>query len=132
MKMQDAPDDKLIASYIKIRDTRAQRKAAFDAEDAGDKQKQEKLEGEMIERLNSRGAQSISTNFGTAYKATRTSATVADWDAFFFNYVVPNNAWELLEHRASKSGVEQYREENDDVPPGINWREEIVVNFRRS
>jgi len=132
MKLSEAPDDKLIASYIKIRDARAQRKAAYDVEDSEDKQKQDKLESEMIARLNSRGAKSISTNFGTAYKASRTSATVADWDAFFNNYVVPNQAWELLEHRASKAAVEQFRAANDDVPPGINWREEITVNFRRS
>jgi hypothetical protein len=38
----------------------------------------------------------------------------------------------MLERRASKSAVEQYRDTNDELPPGLNWREEITVNIRRS
>jgi hypothetical protein len=47
-------------------------------------------------------------------------------------HVRENDDWALLEVRASKSAVEQYRENNNDLPPGISMREERVVNVRRS
>jgi hypothetical protein len=57
---------------------------------------------------------------------------VADRDAFLHGFVIPNEAWEFLENRVSKSAVEQFKEANNDLPPGLNWREERVVNIRRS
>jgi hypothetical protein len=47
-------------------------------------------------------------------------------------HVIATEAWHMIEKRCSKVGVEQYRAEHDEVPPGINWREERVVNVRRS
>jgi hypothetical protein len=36
-----------------------------------------------------------------------------------------------MDVRAAKSAIIQYKTANDDLPPGINWRAERVVNFRR-
>jgi hypothetical protein len=38
----------------------------------------------------------------------------------------------MLERRVSKAAVEQYKDEHGNLPPGINWREEITINVRRS
>lgn len=122
----------VVATYIKLRDRRAKRKAEYEAADAADKEKQEKIEAYLLKEFNESGIDSIKTEFGTAYKSTRTSATVADWDAFFTQYVVPNQAWEMLERRVNKTAVEQFKAANEDLPPGINWSETQVVNIRRS
>ena len=37
-----------------------------------------------------------------------------------------------MEVAVVKSAVEQYKSVNQELPPGINWREERVVNIRRS
>jgi hypothetical protein len=75
---------------------------------------------------------SVKTEFGTAYATTRSSASVADRDTFM-EYVKANEEWALLEVRVSKTAVDQYRSANDnELPPGINIREERVVNIRRS
>jgi hypothetical protein len=48
-------------------------------------------------------------------------------------HVKSNEDWGLLEVRVSKTAVEQYREQHDDdLPPGVNIREERVVNVRRT
>lgn len=131
MKLSDAPDDKLIAGYVKIRDSRAQRKAAFDADDADDKGKQEKIEIEFLRRFSERGTDSsTSRGVGTAYRLTKTSCTMADWD-IFFPFVQANDMWEMIERRPSKDAVKAYREIHNDLPPGLNWREELAVGFRR-
>jgi len=36
-----------------------------------------------------------------------------------------------MDIRASKTAIAQFKTATDDLPPGINWRAERVVNFRR-
>ena len=132
MKLNEARDDVLVKAYIDLRDRRTQRKADFDTSDASDKDKQEKIEAEFLRRFNDRGIDNVSARgIGTAYKSTRTSATVADWEALL-GYIRQSGAWEMLERRVNKTAVEQYRAANEDIPPGVNVRSEIVVNFRRT
>jgi hypothetical protein len=55
---------------------------------------------------------------------------VADWDQTL-NWIKTEGAWHMLDRRVNKTAVEAYREANNDLPPGVNWRDEIVVNVRR-
>mgnify|MGYP000235702014 FL=1 len=126
MKLSDA-----VSLYIKMRDKKAQMKAEFDASVAPLNEKMEKLEAKLLDVFNKTGMDSVKTEFGTAYTTTRVTASVADRD-IFMTHVRENDDWALLEVRASKSAVEQYRENNNDLPPGISMREERVVNIRRS
>lgn len=132
MKLSEAPDDRLVEEYIRLRDEKAQREARHKEELSPINKKMEKIEAEFLQRLGDRGAESVRTNAGTAYKSSRVSVTTADWDAYFHHFVLPNNAWEFIEHRPSKAAVQQYKAEHGDIPPGLNWKEEYVVGFRRS
>jgi hypothetical protein len=130
-KATELDDVSLLKMFIALRDRRAQRKAAYDADDAGDKEKQEKIEVEFLRRFNERGIDNVSAReIGTAYRSTRSSATVGDWDSLL-DYIRGEDAWEMLERRVNKTAVEQYRAVNDDLPPGVNWSETQVINFRR-
>lgn len=127
MKLSDA-----VSLYIQLRDKKAQMKAEFDASIAPLQEKMDKLEAKLLEVFNKTGMDSVKTEFGTAYASTRTTASVADRD-IFMDYVKTNEEWALLEVRVSKTAVDQFRSANDDeLPPGINVREERVVNIRRS
>lgn len=104
--ISELPESTLVALYIKMREIRAERKAAYTLDDDKDKKRMGRIEGELLLRFQNQGIDSISVSgVGTAYKTTKTSATVADWDAFF-SHVLQNEAWELLEHRANKKAVE--------------------------
>lgn len=131
-KLAEAKDDKLIGAYVALRDQVAQMEADYKLQVADPRSKLEKIEAEMLRRFQERGAESIRTNLGTAYKSSRTSVTCADWDSFFHQFVVPNAAWEMLEHRPSKTAIVQYKGEHGEIPPGLNWREELTVGFRRA
>ena len=127
MKLSEA-----VELYIKLRDRKAEMKAEFDAQVAGIQEKMDKLEAKLLEVFNKTGTDSVKTPFGTAYTSTRVSATAADREAFM-NFVRANEEWSLLEVRPSKTAVEQFRTANDnEIPPGLNIREERVVNVRRS
>lgn len=130
-KINEVDDVTLLKMFIALRDRRAERKAAYQADDEGDRSKQDKIEIEFLRRFNERGIDNVSAReVGTAYKSTRASATVGDWDSLL-GHVQENEAWELLERRVNKTAVEQFKAVNDDLPPGVNWAESQVVNFRR-
>ena len=130
-KISDGGDATLLKLFIALRDRRAERRAAYQADDEGDRAKQDKIENEFLRRFNERGIDNVSARgIGTAYKSTRASATVGDWDSFI-QHVQENAAWELLERRVNKTAVDQFKTVNDDLPPGVNWSETQVVNFRR-
>jgi hypothetical protein len=130
-KIQDASDDLLIKKYIALRDARTERKRAYEADDEKDKVMMGKIENDMLRRLNERGTDSSTVRgVGVAFKKTRSYCSVADWD-IFFKYVQDHQAWSMLTHAASKEAVAEFKEANNDLPPGLNWTETIAVNFNR-
>jgi hypothetical protein len=82
-------------------------------------------------RYHEQGIESARTKYGTAFKTKVGFASVADRDVFF-HWVMDNNAQEFLESRCSKTAVQQYIAEHSDLPPGINWREEIRIRVNRA
>ena len=123
--------DLIVERYVLLRDKKAQIKAEYEASVADITVALNRLEGAILSTLNDQGAESFRTAHGTAYKSTSTSATVADWDSVLA-FVRQNDRWDMLEKRVSKVAVEQFRAANDDLPPGINWREAVSVGVRRS
>lgn len=121
----------LVAKYIELRDKKSQFKAEYDAKVVKIEEALDKIEAILLETFDKTGLDSAKTEFGTAYTTTRTTASVADKDAFM-EHVKAKEDWQLLEVRVSKTGVEQYKEVNEDLPPGVNWRAERVVNVRRT
>jgi hypothetical protein len=121
-----------VALYIRLRDQKAEMKAEFDAQLAEVQEKIDKLELKLLDAFNQLGVDSMKTEAGTAYTTVRSSASVADKDAFF-GFVREKEEWSLLEVRCAKSAVEQYRAAHEnELPPGVSIREERVVNVRRS
>jgi len=122
--------DEVVAGYIKLRDRKSALKADYDAKIAKIDEVLDKIEAKLIAHFQETGLEAIRTDAGTAYRSTRVSAPVADWDALLAHILQTEN-YQLLERRVSKKAVEEYKSANDDLPPGVSWREEIVVNVRR-
>ena len=130
-KANDMDDATLVKLFIALRDRRARRKADFQLDDVDDKEKQERIEIEFLKRFNKRGIDNVSARgIGTAYRSVRASAKVADWDSLL-EFIQKEGAWEMLERRVSKVAVEQFKAETNDLPPGVDWGETQVINFRR-
>lgn len=122
--------DSIVEKYIALRDKKAEVKKEYEQRVAKITEVMAKAEAVLLKHFDEAGIESVKTAAGTAYKSHRTNATVADWDSFL-SHVQRNDAWELLEHRAAKKAVEEYKANHGDIPPGVNWSSEIVVNVRR-
>ena len=121
----------LVEKYIALRDRKAQITNDAKKQCATLDTAMEKAEAAMLAFFNANGLDSAGCANGTVYKQTRTSVTVADWDAVVA-FVKENDAFHMLEHRVSKTAVEEYVSANEDLPPGINWKADTVINVRRS
>jgi hypothetical protein len=126
MKMSE-----LVAKYIELRDKKAEHKAEYDEKVSKIEETLTKIEAKILEVFETTGMDSVKTECGTAYSTLRTSCSVADKEAFI-SFVREKDEWPLLEVRPSKSAVDQYRSAMDELPPGISWRAERVVNIRRT
>lgn len=120
----------LVEKYIALRDKKDGIKAEAAKQVAEIDALLDKVEARILEHLNSMGVESIRTKAGTAFKSTRNSATVADWDSLLA-FVLQTENFQFLEHRVSKKAVEEFKAANEDLPPGVNWREEVTVQIRR-
>lgn len=121
----------VVTKYIELRDKKSELKAEYEQKVAKIDETLEKIEVKLLEVFEESGSKSFNTPNGTAYVSVRSSASVADREAFM-EYVKRTEEWPLLEVRVNKTAVQQHRDIHDDLPPGVNWREERVVNVRRS
>jgi hypothetical protein len=121
----------LIGKYIKLRDKKAQLASDFKGTVGQIDDVLKTVEAAILVEFGRIGVDSVGTPFGTAYKTTKTSATVGDWDALL-NFIQDQEAWHLLNKAVNKTAVQEYREQHNDIPPGVAWGEEIVVQVRRS
>jgi hypothetical protein len=124
--------DGLVRTYIQVREKKVTLKAEYEARNAEFTALQDKIEALMLAKFAEMGVDSVKTPHGTAYSQVQTRASLADWDTFKVFCQQQDDPFEFLERRISKAAVEQYKQDRNDLPPGVNWAEVRVVNFRRS
>lgn len=125
--------DELVANYIKLRDKKSQLKKQYDEKVAKVDAVMDKMDAIILKTFQDSGIDSARTDAGTAYISTRTSATVGSREELF--QWIQEDFEErsiFLENRVSKVAVEQFKAANDDLPPGVNFRSELVVGVRRA
>ena len=125
MKMDD-----LVKTYIQVREKKSRLKAEYDARVAECDKVQDKIEALLLLKFDELGTTSFKTPEGTAAMSLRTSVSIADWDTFF-GFVKDNDAFDLLDRRASKTAIEQFKSANGELPPGLNYSATRVVGFTR-
>ncbi len=123
--------DELLAKYVQLRDKKQELDKAHKEKMAKFTDVMRKIECHLLDYFQDTGVDSVKTEAGTAYRTIRTTATVADRD-IFLEFVRDNDAWAFLESRANKSAVEQYLDEHQELPPGVNVNRIATVNIRRS
>lgn len=120
-----------IDGYLKLRrameDLKEEQKLAM----APYLDKKLKLEGWLMQQLDAAGVDSLSARgVGTVFKQTTTSITAEEWDATL-QWIKDNNAWEMLEHRVSKSAAMDYIEAHGEIPPGLKVTQDVEVRIRK-
>jgi hypothetical protein len=123
--------DEKVTAYIRLRDKKHEIQQAADAKIAEINSVMEQLEGQLLADFEQSGVESVRTTAGTAYKQTKTMSSIGDWDVFI-QHVTETGNTQLLERRCGQRACAEYLTVNDEPPPGINVRQEVVINVRRS
>ena len=123
--------DTIIEKYIQLRDKKATLKAAFDASVDTINTTLARCEQVILAEITAQGVESVRTEYGTAFKSVATSVTTAD-GPMFMQFCIDNERFDLLDKRPSKTAVEEYKAANDDLPPGLNYRQAVTLNVRRA
>jgi hypothetical protein len=121
----------LVSQYIRLRDKIKEAEDAHKAKLAPAKEYLEELNGRLLQRLNDVGGESVKTAHGTVYRTTRRSASIADGDAFR-QFVINNEAFDLVDWRANANAVDDFIKEQAAPPPGVNFSTAFTVGVRRS
>ena len=130
--MSDVKLEELVQTYLTIRTERNTLKNAFDSKDAELKDDLEKLEQAMLSYCNEINADSIRTGSGTIIKSLKETYTCGDWDNFK-QFVVENNALDLLQQRISQANFKEFMTTRQDegLPPGISTLREFGITVRK-
>lgn len=123
--------DSLTRVYLKIRDTRAELKAAFDKEDNALSEQLDKVKIALLDYCKEQNVESVRTTEGLFYRTVKTRYWTSDWESFH-KFLLNVEAPELLEKRINQSAMKEFLEENpEQVPPGLNTDKEYVISVRK-
>ena len=123
--------DKLVKTYVKIRDKRKELADQYEKEDGDLKEALETIESELLEMCKETGADSLRTEFGTVTRRVAKRYWTNDWHSFH-EFLKEHGALELLEKRIAQTNMSTFLEENPDLlPPGLNVDSRYTVTVRR-
>lgn len=117
--------NKLIETYIALRDKKKQVVEAHQKELEPYDMGLMKLEAKLMGALETAGVEKLGGAAGTAFTKINTSVIVADWEQVV-EYVRENDAYDVLERRVAKTAAL----ERGDVP-GLAISRTKVVQIRR-
>jgi hypothetical protein len=129
---EDMKLDDLVTTYLTIRNERNTLKNQWEVRDAELKADLEQLEQAMLVACNAINADSIRTGSGTIIKSLKETYTCGDWDNFK-QFVVENNALDLLQQRISQTNFKEFMSTRQDegLPPGISTLREVAITVRK-
>lgn len=122
--------DAVIKTYLKLRGQKEAIEAEAKAKVKDIVAKLSKLESFLKIKADEQGVTQFKTEDGTAFLTTNDYAQVGDWDEVL-NFIVKNEAYDLLEKRVSKYAVRGYIDANKAVPNGINYGTRISLSVRK-
>ena len=123
--------ERLVKTFIKIRDARAEAKRVWEEQDRELGAKMETIETYMLDVMNKGGIEKFSTGAGTAYRTEKLTPGASDWAAFYA-WVREHDAFDFLFKRISGTAVKDYMDQHDgEVPPGVTVYTRYGVAIRR-
>ena len=130
--MSDVKLEELVQTYLTIRTERNTLKNQWEIRDSELKADLDELERAMLVACNEINADSIRTGSGTIIKSLKETYTCGDWDNFK-QFVVDNNALDLLQQRISQTNFKEFMSTRQDegLPPGISTLREFAITVRK-
>lgn len=127
----DAPIEKIVAAYIKMRDTKDALYKEYSAKANEIEEQMIVLKHKLIEISKETGVTSFSTPHGVAYRTVKNRYWTNDWGSFY-DFMRERGTMELLEKRIHQTNMKEFLDQNPEVhPPGLNIDSEYEITVRR-
>lgn len=117
--------------YRKIRAEMQVIQQDYDTKMEALKAQQDEVKNAIKDIMLAQDATSTRTAYGTVILSIKTRYATQDWDSMK-QFIIDNDALDLLERRIHQSNMKQFLEENPGVvPPGLNTFSEYDVSVRK-
>jgi hypothetical protein len=123
--------EKLVKTYAKIRDKRAEITAKYKEEEGQLREKQDKVKSALLGYCKEHEVDSVRTASGLFYRTVKQRYWTSDWESMH-KFVMEHNLPEFLEKRLNQTHVRQFLEDNPDLlPAGLNVDSEYTISVRK-
>lgn len=127
----DVPVDKIVATYVKIRDKKEEIYREYKSKTAELEEQMATLKYKLLELSKQTGATSFSTPDFVAYRTVKNRYWTNDWESFY-RFMQDNNIMEVLEKRIHQTNMKEFIDHNPDIhPPGLNIDSEYEFTIKR-
>jgi phage host-nuclease inhibitor protein Gam len=124
--------NKLVAVYIKMRDTKDSLTREYDTKITEVKEQMELVEQALLEICKSTGQDGGKTSQGSFTRTVKTRYWTNNWDAMY-TFIKSHDAVQLLEQRIHQGNMKQFLQENPGaLPEGLNADSRYAITVRRS
>lgn len=125
------PMDRLAKVYLKIRAAKQELTQEYEVDLSVLEAQESEIKNAMKAQMLALGSKSIRTDAGTVMLGQKTRYHTQDWGSFK-EFVIQNDALDLLERRIAQTNMAKFLEENPGlVPPGLNSDTEYQVSVRK-
>ena len=130
--MADVTAEKLVATYIKIRDRRSALTREYEKEDKRLEDQLELVTNKLLDLCRETGVESMRTSAGTVSRSVSTRFWTSDW-ASMHEFIREHDALNLLEQRIHQGNLKAFMEANPgEVPKGLNSDSKYTVRVTRA
>lgn len=127
----EVPIDKIVDTYIKIRDKKDALTNRYKAEAAELDEQMAVLKHKLVDISKETGVTSFSTTNAVAYRTIKNRYWTNDWESFY-GFMHEHGTMELLEKRIHQSNMKEFMEQHPELhPPGLNVDSEYEITIRR-
>ena len=129
--MEEAPIEKIVKAYIKIRDTKDRLYQDYKSKSDELEEQMTVLKHRLVEISKETGATSFSTPHGIAYRTVKNRYWTNNWEEFY-KMMQEHDAMGLLEKRIHQTNMKEFLENNPDLhPAGLHIDSEYEITIQR-
>lgn len=119
-----------VANYVMLRDMLGINRKAWEEFEEMTKSEMTRISMFLRDIGDQMGVDSFNTPYGTAYRNTKRSYRIEDWDSFA-KWMRDTDNMQCVEKRAAKLAVKDVFDEIGELPPGLSEFVEVEFNVRR-
>lgn len=124
--------DKLTATYIKIRDKRAEILQEYEKQDSELQNQLDLIANELLNICKETGVESLRTTAGTVTRTVKSRYWTSDWESMYA-FIKEHDIPQLLEQRIHQTNIKTFLKEYPELlPPGLNQDSKYSISVRRS